>query len=195
MEQVSRSLCLTGEASSDQPAVWDAISAKSARMRVESPTGAMAALFESRHDDLRDYLDAIPTFDGQLGAAYAIGDDVVGVEVFDSDVTFKKLAPKLLTSYSLDAMELEQTFEPPDSSVVGAFIQTVRAAACKPSATVGIGRMVRLSAKNLVGAALEVGGGCVHLAAFRHQAFADQDRGQGLHWARMTRSSARARRR
>ena len=42
MAQVSRSLLISGEAASDQIAVWDAISAKSARMRVASPTGAMA---------------------------------------------------------------------------------------------------------------------------------------------------------
>jgi hypothetical protein len=77
MDQVSRSLFLNGEALSDQAAVWNAISAKSARMRVASPTGAMAALFESRHDDLRDYLDAIPTAEGQLGAAYAIGGSLI----------------------------------------------------------------------------------------------------------------------
>jgi hypothetical protein len=128
----------------------------------------MAALFESRDNDLRDYLDAIPTFDGQFGAAYAIGENVVGIEVFDSDATFKKPAPKLLLSYALDAMELERTSEPPDSRVVDAFIQSVRAAARQPAATVGIGKMVRLSAKNLVGAALEVGGGCVHLALKTH---------------------------
>ena len=195
MEQVSRSLCLNGEARSDQAAVWDAISTKSARMRVESPTGAMAALFESCDDDLRDCVDAIPIFDGQYGAAYAIGDSVAGIEAFDSDTTFQKLAPKLLASYALDAMELERTSEPPDSRAVDTFIQSVCAAARQPTATVGIGKMVRLSAKTLVGAALEVGGRCAHLAAFHHEALEDQARDQGVHWARMTTSSARARRR
>ena len=61
MEQVSRSLSLNGEALSDQTAVWDAISEKSARMSVASPTGAVAALFESHRDDLQGYLNAIPT--------------------------------------------------------------------------------------------------------------------------------------
>jgi hypothetical protein len=100
MDQVSRSLCLNGEALSNQSAVWDAISAKSTRMGVASPTGAMAALFESCRDDLRDYLDAIPTIDGQFGAAYVIGDSLVGIEMFDSDATFKKLAGKLLAATS-----------------------------------------------------------------------------------------------
>jgi hypothetical protein len=194
MDQVSRSLFLKGEALSDQAAVWDAISSKSARMRVASPTGAMAALAETCRDDLRDYLDAIPTTDGQLGAAFAIGDSLVGIEVFDSDTTFKKLAGKLLASYALDAMELKHFSEPPDDGAVRAFLESVCAAARQPATTVGIGAAIRLAANDLVGAALEVAGGCVHLAAFRRQTFEDQSSGQGLPEARLSRSSARARR-
>jgi hypothetical protein len=192
MEQVSRSLCSNGEALSDQTAIWNEISEKSARMNIRSATGAMAALFESRHDDIKDYLDAIPTSDGQIGAAYAIGETLLGIDVFDSDVTFRKLAPKLLASYALDAMEVEGTAESPDTRAVNAFIQSARAAAHQPSTTVGIGEMIRLSAGDLVGAALQVDGCCVHLAAFRLQAFEDQGH-QGRPKARMTRSSARAR--
>jgi hypothetical protein len=187
MEQVSLSLCMNGEALSDQSPVWNEISAKSARMNVESPTGAMAALFESRHDDIKDYLDAIPTSDGQIGAAYAIGETLLGIDVFDSDVTFRKLAPKLLASYALDAMEVEGTAESPDTRAVNAFIQSARAAAHQPSTTVGIGEMIRLSAEDLVGAALQVDGCCVHLAAFRRQAFENQGRDQTHVWERVRR--------
>jgi hypothetical protein len=107
-------------------------------------------------------------------------------------VTFKKLAGKLLASYALDAMELKHLGEQPDADAVRAFIESVRAATRQPLATIGIGETVRLSANNLVGAPLEVTGGCVHLAAFRRQAFEDQRRDQGLPGARMSRSSARA---
>jgi hypothetical protein len=41
-----------------------------------------------------DYLDAIPTSDGQIGAAYAIGETLLGIDVFDSDATFKKASPQ-----------------------------------------------------------------------------------------------------
>ena len=145
----------------------------------------MAALFESCRDDLRDYLDAIPTSDGQFGAVYAIGDSPRRHRSFRLDVTFKKLAGKLLASYALDAMELNQPGEPPDAGAVRAFIESVRAAARQRSATVGIGETVRLSANDLVGAALEVAGGCVHLAAFRRQAFEDQCGDRGLPGTRM----------
>ena len=155
----------------------------------------MAALFESRHGDFRDYADAIPTFEGQIGAAYAIGETLLGIDVFDSDATFRKLAPKLLTSYALDAMEVERPGASPDTRAVKAFVQSVRAAAYQPSTRVGVGEMVRLSAGDLVGAAPQVDGCCVHLAAFRRHAFEDYGRDQRRPKAPMTRWRARARRR
>jgi hypothetical protein len=154
----------------------------------------MAALFESCRDDLRDYLDAIPISDGQAGAIYAIGGSLTGIEVFDSDMTFKKLAGKLLTSYALDAMEWKRFGEPPNADAVRTFVESVCVAARQPAARVGIGATVRLAANDLVGAALKVAAGYVHLAAFRRQAFDDRSSGQGLAEARISRSSARARR-
>jgi hypothetical protein len=151
------------------------------------------ALFESCRDDLGDYLDAIPTSDGQVGAVYAISDSLVGIEVFDSYTTFRKLAGKLLASYALDAVELKRFGEPPDAGAVRAFLEAVCVAERQPAATVGIGATVRLAANDLVGAALEVAGGYVHLAAFRRQAF-EESSGQSSPEARISRSSARARR-
>jgi hypothetical protein len=194
MEQVSHSLHLKGEAVSDQTAVWDEIAAKSARMRVTSPTGAMAALFESRRDHLQDYIDAMPTSEGQVGAVYAITGTIVGMEVFDSDATFKKLAGKLVASYALDAMEFDHPGDPTDDTTVRTFLDSLRTARSGRSATVGVGETVRLSADDLVGAALEVGGRCVHVSAFRREAFADQRNDNRPSGVRMQRSSARMRR-
>lgn len=189
LEQVSQSLRVSGEPRSDQHAVWDAISAKSARMRVASPTAAMAALFDTCRSDLRDYADAIPPSEGQIGAAYAIGDSLAGIELFDSDATFGKLAAKLLESYALDAMELEKEAEPPAASIVHSFLQSVGAARRERVPGIGIGETVRLSAEGLVGAALEVSGGCVHLSAFRRDASEDRHPGRET---RISRPSARA---
>ena len=82
-------------------------------MKVSSPTGAMAAIYESRQDDLGNYLAAIPTADEQLGAAYAIGNSIVGLELFDAHTTYRNVAAKLITSYALDALEQSGATAPP----------------------------------------------------------------------------------
>jgi hypothetical protein len=194
IEQVSRSLCLSGEAMSDQTAVWNAIATKSARMRVASPTGAMAALFESRRDDLQGYLSAIPTAEDQVGALYAVGGLLVGMEIFDAAGTFAKLAGKLIASYALDAIELTHAGEPPDVAAVRDFIDMVRHAPHEQWMAVGVGETVRLWTAEIVGAALEVDGHCLHLSAFRRQGVEDQAIVHNLPGARIQRSSLSARR-
>jgi hypothetical protein len=171
INQVSRSLDRCNAAVSDQGAVWDSIAAKSSRMRVSSSTRAMSAIYESRRGDLKNYLAAIPTADSQLGAVYAIGDSIVGLELFDAHVIYRNVAPKLLMSYALDAMEeTETTTCIPGPDNVQGFIDDVRSAQRQRFMAVGMGETVRLSGDTIVGAALEVGASCIHISAFRRQA-------------------------
>jgi hypothetical protein len=192
LSQVSRSLHSMHEAVSDQHAVWEEIAAKSSRMGVSSPTSAMADIYQSRQDELRDYLGAIPTVDDQVGAVYAIGKSIVGLELFDTSGTYRHLANKLIGSYALDAMEESETTEAPDNNNVQAFVDAVRSAARQRFMAVGIGETVRLSSDVLVGAALEVGTNCVHLSAFHRQADTDKKDEIDTIRARMQRSRLRA---
>lgn len=194
LSQVSRSLDSTNEAVSDQCAVWDTITAKSSRMRVSSPTGAMAAIYESRKNELKNYITAIPAADEQVGAVFAIGNSIVGLELFDAHTTYRSLAPKLVASYALDAMEQTESAELPSFSELQAFIDTLRLAPRHRFMTVGVGETVRLETVSLVGAALEMADHCVHLSAFNRRACEDQNTSPGPRDARMQRSSVRARR-
>jgi hypothetical protein len=112
-----------------------------------------------------------------------------------TSIDIGRLRLPAVTYMRTDAMELEHPGAPPDSSSVNDFIQSVRATTHQASTTVGIGEMVRLSGGNLVGAALQVVGCCVHLAAFRYQGFEGQGRAPVELKPRMARSSARARQR
>jgi hypothetical protein len=194
MVQVSHALHMCEAAISNQSDIWDEISAKSSRMGVCSPTGAMAEIFESRRGDLRGYLDAIPTRPGQIGAVYTIGDAIAGLEVFDAATTFGKVAQKLLSSYAVDAIEYTDAAEVPAVSSVQAFIDAVRSAPSKRFAVAGLGETVRFSTEGIVGAALEVEGDCVHLSAFPRQAFDDGLGAREPLGAHMQNSSLRGRR-
>ena len=167
MDQVSQSLRMCAEPACVQSLVWEEISAKSRRMDVSSPTAAMGDIFESRRGDLNGYLGAFPATDRQVGAVYAIGDTIAGLEVFDSAATFGKLAHKLVASYALDAMEHPPAPAPAGADVVAAFLAKVRAATPEQFDAAGVGETVRLSSDAVVGAALEVEGAWVHLSALR----------------------------
>jgi hypothetical protein len=97
---------------------------------------------------------------------------VVGLELFDSGETLRKLFPKLLrSSYGLDALdhassepskkEMQCTREAADS-----FLKGVAKAKMEEFPAVGEGRDVRLSGPNLTGAALAADDRIIHLSAF-----------------------------
>jgi hypothetical protein len=189
--QVTQSLHMANAAVSNQNDIWDEISAKLSRMGAYSPTGAMAEIFESRQRDLLDYLDAFPAMPRQVGAVYAIGRAIVGLEAFDAATTFARLARKLISSYALDAMECSDAADSPPIELVQAFIDAVRFAPSQRFMVAGLGETVRLSTDTVVAAALEVKGGCVHLTAFSRRTLGDRlNSGVG---GRMQRSSMRSR--
>ena len=107
MDQVSYSMKQSGARRSDQSGIWDDISMKQARMHTASPTGSMSDMVEARAKQLGDCQQAFKWTEGQAGAVFAVGGKVIGLELFDSDRTFAKFLAKLVSSYALDAIEIE----------------------------------------------------------------------------------------
>jgi hypothetical protein len=90
---------------SDQGMIWNELAMKSERMATHSPTGAMADLFEGQKDRMGEYLKAFRLVDCQVGAVFAVNGEVVGLEYFGYQQTFRKFFPKLVQSYALDALD------------------------------------------------------------------------------------------
>lgn len=99
-QQVSRSLAMGEEAHADQGDVWDRISHRVALSGAHAPTAAMADVFEARQKDVEDYVRALSPVEGQIGAAFAIGGRLAGVERFDAPATLVKLLPKIVSTYA-----------------------------------------------------------------------------------------------
>ena len=171
MAQVSDSLHSLGSRKSDQGKVWADISEKSSRFRVASDTSAMSDIYAQEGGRLKDYERSVPVIEGQSGAVFAINGNIVGLELFDSAETLKKLFPKLLQSYGLDAIDRDRS-ESSDKkaacnqSDVDVFLKSVTEAGAEEFEAVGEGRDVRLSGKKLTGAALVVDNRVIHLSAF-----------------------------
>jgi hypothetical protein len=168
MAQVSESLRASRSRHSDQCAIWDDISEKMERMKAESRTASMEDIYLQREDDLESYVKAFEARPGQAGAVFAINGEVVGAELFDSPATFAKYFGKLLWSYAMDAVDVDQP-KPvaPVQETVRRFLEEMKAAAAQQFAAVGEGQDVRLTGERLAGGALVSGGRVVHLAAFR----------------------------
>lgn len=110
-EDVSASLRRSGSRASRQGEVWEDISMKAAQMNCESPTEAMASLFETHQANLEAYVVALRPVANQVGAVFLIDGDVAGIELFDHTATMKRLMPKLVRSYALDSLDARRVLQ------------------------------------------------------------------------------------
>lgn len=168
---VSESYRAVGRPVSDQAAIWDDIARKSERLAARSDTSAMDVMYERSAlalERLEAHFEPAP---GQVGAVFLIAGTPIGLDVFDCPATWQRLAPKLVASYGLDAVDRgpadsdarePQSLEGAAADLL-ARVRTLRTARY-PSA--GLGEDVRLSGPDLAGGALVVDDELVHLAAF-----------------------------
>lgn len=166
MRSVSDSLASDQGAKSDQRDVWYAIAAKAQRMKVQSETGAMSDIFERHTVDISAYTEALMPVENAVGAIFAIGERVVGVDLFDKAGTYRVTAPKIIAGYALDAEEVKVPVDVPSSAKVGQMLASLAEMTGSEYAAPGDGSTIRLSGGDLFGAALVVNQHCVHLAAF-----------------------------
>jgi hypothetical protein len=155
---------------SDQGMIWDELAERSARMQVKSTTGAMADLFDGQKDRLSEYLKVFRLADCQVGALFAINDEVVGLECFGHQQTFSKFFQKLIQSYALDALDWpgEEKEGQVPAAAVRRFLEGVRRAPKKAYPSLGLGENVRVQGPFVSGAALVQEGRVLHLSAFSH---------------------------
>jgi hypothetical protein len=166
-DQVTDSLRASGLRRSRQGEVWADIAAKASRMESHSDTAAMASLYEDYQDQADEYLKAIEWVDGQVGAVFAINGQIRGVELFDFATTFRKLMPKLIRSYALDAIDEQGGSSSSEPPAVARFLAAVATASESVHPAVGEGEDIRISGPRLAGGALSARRRVVHLCAFR----------------------------
>ncbi|GAH36852.1 unnamed protein product, partial [marine sediment metagenome] len=96
-ESVFRSLSGGKGYASNQSEVWASVGEYQTLYNVDSPTGAIKDVYDSKETDLREYVDNLkPDKDTWNGMAVVIGSRFVGIDIFDSSKTMSKLWDKLI---------------------------------------------------------------------------------------------------
>ena len=168
MQQVTDSLLRTGDRRSDQNEVWRRIDAKSARLGATSDTAAMSAAFDKVGVSLEDFVGAFPPVEHQVGAVFVINGQPAGLELFDAASTWRKLSPKLVRSYAMDALDhaREATGSLASPDLPNQFAGAVASSPTAAFPAAGEGEDVRLTGAAIAGAALVARGRAVHVTAF-----------------------------
>ena len=169
MASVSYCMSIDDTPQADQAEVWDGISEKARRMKSYSYTSAMGDIFEDHRESVSDYVKAFNPVENQVGMLVMVGDDIVGLDLFDSSKTLKKLMPKLIRSFALDAIELK-TKEPYQPKIEDAedLLRKSAAANITTHPGVGEGDNIRLQSEEVVGGALVLDNKVIHLSVFKN---------------------------
>jgi hypothetical protein len=103
-EHVGRSVRETGTFRSDQGRIWEEISGKADRLAAESPTMAMADLYQKERSSLSLYVKHFRSVEMQVGAVFLINGKVVGLDSFGRPETLANVFRRLCQRrYSLSS--------------------------------------------------------------------------------------------
>ena len=183
---VSMNLHERGSRASNQSEVWNNISKKSARLGIHSRTDAMSDIYDQAREGVERFVEAFRVNDRHVGAVFGIDGKIVGMDLFDNSNAFRKLFPKLVRSYALDALET-QTDEgrKTDAGAARAFVTLVSEASEEAYPSIGLGKDHRFKGARISGGALVVNNQVVHLAAFSSASeMAQRDRHRASNLAR-----------
>ena len=148
---------------SDQGRVWDEVDRQSLSHDVESDTSALDDVQVELEERMAAELDRIRPVDGQIGVVCTIGNEVVGLDLFDRPGTLQQYLRAIVAGHALDAPS-------PTSHVDGfraieQFLARVDGAECGTGRGVGLGDELLLGGP-VAGIGLALGDHLVHLAAF-----------------------------
>ncbi len=168
---VTDSMRASGTRRSDQSALWDEIALKACRVEAPSPTRAMSAMYERHAHTVEEYARAFAWRDRQAGIAFAIGGQVLGFDLFDQPITMRRVFPKVVRSYALDALDAMRNTtgaanEGATEQRVAELMTKLVSAPSFAQSAVGLGKDVRVAGNLVSGAALWAEDRYIHVCAF-----------------------------
>jgi hypothetical protein len=148
---------------SDQHRVWDEVELQSLAHNVQSETSALDDVQLHMEQQVTDQLDKLTAMPGQIGVLCAVGDRVVGLDLFDKPTTLERYLRGIVTGHVLDADANSPATDPVDT--VQRFLTEVDGSGRDTGSGVGLGEEVLLRG-DVIGIGLAYDECLVHLAAY-----------------------------
>ena len=179
--RVSASYKASGQAISDQGEVWQDVEAMVGSLKAHSATHAMKDAFDQRADDFGSFVKALPYPEGARGMLAAVSGRFVAMDALDRPEMFKCVWNRLVSGYAVDAIGRAEADAKPFGEKSARFILD-SLSECRVSAfkAVGLGQELRFESDVMLGQALAVDDGVVHISVFPN----DPQGQRGEDWAR-----------
>jgi len=155
---------------SDQQGVWEDVNFLREKAEVNSPTGAMKDVYEGKKEDLEEYMKAFQCLPHQKGIMVLVNGEIAGLDILSRESAFQMLFPKLVKSYTLDAiLEKEKKKESSQKPLEEAksFLEAIKDCEEKKYPSSGQGWDYRFEGKDKVGSALVYDNTIIHMAFFK----------------------------
>jgi hypothetical protein len=153
----------TSRRRSDQGLIWDEVKRQSTAHDVFSATSALDDVQEEIEVRIAPELEKIRTVPGQIGVICAIGEQVVGLDLFDKPSTLEKYLRGIVAGHALDAPTVPSSADP--IRAIEHFLAQIEETGRDAGRGVGLGEEILLRG-DLTGIGLIHEGSLVHLAAF-----------------------------
>ncbi|GAM10333.1 hypothetical protein OR1_02622 [Geobacter sp. OR-1] len=177
-ESVSYSLRESRGHRADQGGIWENIDNLSKEANCSSATSAMRDVYEGRTEDISDYIDRLPSVDGQCGVLVFLAGRLAGLDLVGYPQAYAKLHRKILTSYVMEAI-LQKKSEVKYQELLDkarSFINEIGTCSEEVFPAAGMGTDYRFKSPKLIGSALMVEQTTIHLAFFRKEGQGTQPR-------------------
>jgi hypothetical protein len=148
---------------SDQGLIWNEVARQSMAHDVFSETSALDDVQEEIEDRLAPELEKIRTVPGQIGLICTIGEQVVGLDLFDKPSTLERYLRGIISGHALDAPARRSDADP--IRAIEHFLAQIDGAGRDTGRGVGLGEEILLRGE-VAGIGLIYESSLVHLAAF-----------------------------
>jgi hypothetical protein len=148
---------------SDQGLIWGEVQRQSMAHDVFSETSALDDVQEEIEDRLAPELEKIRTVPGQIGVICTVGEQVIGLDLFDQPSTLERYLRSIVAGHALDAPSRSSSGDP--IRAIEHFLAQIDETGRETGRGVGLGEEVLLRGE-VAGIGLVYESLLVHLAAF-----------------------------
>lgn len=159
-----------GMPTSRQGEVWQEVDRKLLETCSDSATHVLQKAYEDTEVNLRQAVVELTPPEHASGVVFAFAGRIVGFDLFDRPETLRKLWPKLIRAYAIDArLPPTEDVVPVTRENVESWLRSATLAKEEVFKSPGLGEAIRVENDQLVGAGLVVGEQAVHIEGFANQ--------------------------